>query len=518
MKPNTLMRAYLIAALIEGVLSAIILLLIPGDPKNARFLGLSTIRLLMWAGMLVCIGLVGMTLLRAYKHESWLAKVNLRLSQFFQRPGNLTGAIVFSAAGLLGGIYALYTTLTTADLFFQGYFLRLAPWLFWLAAFCGQNLIFFPLRDQPAWKGYLRAHGWAVLALLLVLLLGWLVHHKLGSMELRDLRVYTQADQVTTSIKEHEIYSVYLAGQSLLRGENPYSRTAGSDQVRDELQLFTYPPIIYYGSWMTQRMGFINLHAWVSVWRGIFLFFNLAVAYLIFHQAHHRYNATVVGIFGALLWLFNRWTLHITLIAHFSVIAIFFLLWSLSLLSRHRLVAYLLFGLSLGVMPHATVLLPVYLMWAWQSADGRPLREIAIAAMGIGIIPLLASVPFLVRDAEGFIQSLLVSKAVNSGTQLGLLSFEGLFGWAGLTAKILVLIMILLIYLLAWRKKVSYYTIGLLVLLVFVDFRSLPLRHDMAWVVALLPLAIAELTGFREPMMGNPTKKQTISQAGGTAS
>ncbi len=492
MKSKFTLKTYLIAALVEGIISLLLLVLIPGDPKNVWLLGMSKSRIVMLAAGTLTVAAFALLAVRAIKDEPRYARLDLRVEKIFQYAGHLTTGLVFSLAGFAGGVYFLFIALTTTDVFIRGYFIRLAPWVFWLTAICGQTLLFLYYSNVDRAKKYFRDHGWAVLALLVVLSIGLATHLYLGNIDTDKPAVYAPSDQVDFSIKEQDIYLVYKEGQNLLNGENPYARAANSAEVRWNQSFPTYLPIIYYASWLTQRAGIQDLEHWLNVWRGIFLFFNLSIAYLLFYIPNHRYSTPVLGIFAALFWLFNRWTLHVTSIYHFNFIPIFFFLLSLSLLPKHKTLSFVLFGLSLGIKHNAIFMLPIYLIWAWQLEKKKNIKSVIAAIIAIASIPFLASLPFLILNLGGFIKSLSISLTRFPETHLGVLSLDALFGWVGIPAKIPMLVMILLVCLLVWQRKLSYFAAGLLMMSVFVDFNSVLFRQYMAWVVPLIPLTICE--------------------------
>ena len=513
MKSKFTLKTYLAAALAEGIISLLLLALIPGDPKNVWLIGLSKSRVAMLAAGALTVAAFALLVIRATKDETRRARLDLGVGKILQSAGHLTTGLVFSLAGFVGGVYFLFIALTTTDIFIRGYFVRLAPWVFWLTAICGQTLLFLYYSNVDRAKKYFLEHGWAMLALLVILSVGLATHLYLGNMDTDQPAAYSPSDQVDLSIKEQDIYLVYREGQNLLNGENPYARAANSAEIRWNQSLPTYLPIIYYASWLTQRAGIQDLEQWLNVWRGIFLFFNLSNAYLLFYIPTHRYNAPVLGIFAALFWLFNRWTLHVTSIYHFNFIPIFFFLLSLSLLPKHKILSFVLFGLSLGIKHNAIFMLPIYLIWAWQleeqTASSRQTREgggvkrVIAATLAIASIPFLASLPFLILNLGGFIKSLSISLTRFPETHLGVLSLDALFGWIGIPAKIPMLVMILLVYLLVWRRKLGYFAAGLLVMTVFVDFHSVLFRHYMAWVVPLIPLTICEVARSRGQEAGD---------------
>ncbi|MBL7162416.1 MAG: hypothetical protein ISS57_07400 [Anaerolineales bacterium] len=492
MKRRFPLHSFLIITLIEGIFSFLWLLFIPSDPENAWILGLSITRVILLAGMLLLLLPLAILTFKAYKNVEWYQRVTQKRDRFLSRDEYITIDFLIPIVGTLGGIYFLITTLTTSNLHTQGYFIRLAPIVLWLTVLSIQSIIYLFYWNTTVSKAYLKHNGFALLLIFITLGLGLALHLYLGNPDREEIATYSPKDNVTIDIEDQDIYLVYKEGYNLLQGKNPYARAAETTELRWNNELPTYLPVIYYGSWLTHLAGLQEIDQWLNVWRGVFLFFNLCVAYLIFHIAHHRYHITTLGIFGALFWLFNRWNLHVTTIYHFNFIPIFFLLLSLSLHSKHKITSYILFGLSLSIKHNAIFLIPIYLIWAWQDDESQSIKNVVIAGLSIAGIPLIASLPFIITSPLGFTKSMLISLTRYPETHLGVLSLDALLGWVGFSAKIPLVIMVLLVYLLSWQRKLESFTAGLLIMLIFVNFHSVLFRHYLVWIIPLLPLAVCE--------------------------
>ncbi len=504
MKQRFALRTYFYALIVEGIISVLVLMLIPGETESAWLLGYSKNRWLLAAFPLLLLSVTGWLVYQARNNKTWYPAYEQKTREFFAQDSTLTLGIYLPLTLALAGVYFLFTTATTTDLHLKGYLTRLAPLIAWLTAINLQTVWYLASLDPSRWRGYWRRNGIALGLLTFILAAGLGVHLYLGNPDRPAPAVYAAADQVEFNIKKQDIYLVYLEGMRMLAGENPYARATSIEELHWNDRLPTYLPLIYYGSWLTHRAGVQALDQWVNLWRGIFLGFNLAIAFLIFHLGHHRFNSTPLATFGALFWLFNRWTLYITTVYHFNFIAIFFFVLALALHSRFRNVACLLFGLSLGVKHNAIFLIPVFLIWAWQESNENRWRNLLRTGVLIGLIPLLASLPFMVLNLEGFVKSLLISLTRYPETHIGVLSLDALMGWVGLPAKTPLLVMMALIYLIAWKRKIPPFAAGLLVMLVFVDFHSVLFRHYMVWVIPLFPLVTGEALAWRSTPAGSP--------------
>jgi uncharacterized membrane protein len=174
-------------------------------------------------------------------------------------------------------------------------------------------------------------------------------------------------------------------------------------------------------------------------------------------------------------------------------IPIFLLILSLLLFSRYKILSIILFSLSLGVKHVAIFHIPLYLIWAWQESKNRPIRQVAMTGVILVSILLVISLPFILLNWEGFYKSILFSVTRNPSDSFGAPSLDRLLGWIGLPAKIPMLIMIALTYLLAWQRKTRYYTATLLVMSSYLFFNSNLFKENFVWLVPFIPLAAYEV-------------------------
>ncbi len=252
----------------------------------------------------------------------------------------------------------------------------------------------------------------------------------------------------------------------------------------------TYLPIFYYLSWITHEVGLEDFLQWLSFWRVVFLIANLGIAFILFYIPYHRYNSITLAVFASSYWLFNRWTLHMTMIYHIDFIAIFLFLLSLTLWPKHQKYSLLAFGISLGVKQIAIFMIPLYLIWIWKSDNDPSIKHFVKSTLILISIPLLVSLPFLIWNAESFIKSILISAARVSESHFGVPSIDTLIGLTGIPAKFPMLILMTTTIFLAWKEKIHHFAAALFIMAIFVDYNSVLFRQYMSWVVPLIPLAI----------------------------
>jgi hypothetical protein len=138
---------------------------------------------------------------------------------------------------------------------------------------------------------------------------------------------------------------------------------------------------------------------------------------------------------------------------------------------------------SLGWKHLAIFLVPLYLLWTWQGSESLPARQVVIAGVTIAVIPFFVSLPFMAWNLQGFLLSILISITRNPSARFDAVSLDALMGWTGWPARVILLGMVLLIYVLSWKEKVGYYLAAFLILLTVIDFNSVLFSSYFDWVV-----------------------------------
>ncbi len=289
---------------------------------------------------------------------------------------------------------------------------------------------------------------------------------------------------------EHDIYFDYQEAQRIVAGENPYERIQGGD-MRTNQKYATYFPLFYLLSAGTIKLGFQEFPQWLAFWRIAFLVFNAGAGIILFHLLWPK-RGLLLAIFGVLLWFFNRWTLCLTSIANIDYPAIFFLLLALWLLPRHRLWAFLMLSLSLGFKQLDLILAPLFLIVVWQTEEQHRGRALFSASVALASILVLTSLVFLIANPEAFLKSMVFEVVRDSASHVGAASFGAMLNLSGAASRLPVLAMLVLVYALFWLRKIRFYTAGLLVLLVFIDFNPVLFLQYFSWFVPFFPLAAAE--------------------------
>lgn len=277
----------------------------------------------------------------------------------------------------------------------------------------------------------------------------------------------------------------WLEGRRILLGENPYSRIHAGDMRKND-KYATYFPLFYELSFLSQRAGLVYFDDWIAFWKNVFITFEIASAALIFFALTSRSQHTL-AVFSTLFWLFNRWTLFQIRVAYFDFIPVFFMAASVWLFSRHRTTSLLFLSISLALKQIAIFLVPLYLIWAWQSVEKNKGKTFIQTASWLVSVPLLTSLPFLFWDAEGFIRSILFSITRLNVDHFSAPTLPVFMNWEGLLARLPMFLMFGLVYLAAWQKKIPLFLATFLVMLAFTEFNPVQFHQYLLWVVVFIP-------------------------------
>ncbi len=404
---------------------------------------------------------------------------------FRKRVGNTQQASILrfldqrgmTAALTIGGLFlyvigAIYLFSASPEIYGPTYPPQLTPFFLWVASMGLLTALHITLyKPGDALNNIFR-----MTLLLVILTAGILVNLDYWSYE---------------SPRQEDIYFIYLDGGRLSEGSNPYERVLEGDmQVNDKYS--TYLPGFYYLSSVIQRLGLRVFADWLSFWRVLFLVANLSIAALLFFIPDKQRLITL-SVFAALFWLFNRWTLHVAKTADIDFLPLFFLLLSLYLYRRNAAASYLMLGLSLVIKQMAVFLVPIYLIWTWRDSPVlERLKRLAVAFVLIAIIPLLASIPFLVWNWEAFLRSILFSATRDAAAAFEIFSLDEALGLRGIPARMPMLVMFALVYWLTWKRHISVYIPAFLIMAVFVFFNSVFFTSYMIWAAAFIPLVAYE--------------------------
>ncbi|MCW5874450.1 MAG: hypothetical protein KIS88_07380 [Anaerolineales bacterium] len=311
------------------------------------------------------------------------------------------------------------------------------------------------------------------------------------------LGAYVAVQVPKPNMHEQDIYYSYVEGGRLVAGENPYARVLESD-MRHNDKYATYFPVFYELSYASQLLGLNTFESWMLFWSVIFTIFQMGTAVLLYLSLVRR-GVAWAGVFAAAFWLLSRWTLGMVSTLNMDFVPIFFLIASLELFPRKQNLSLLLFSLSLGFKQIAIFLVPLYIIWVYQSAPRKEwMQRVAKGAALIASVPLLSALPFLVWNAKAFVVSMLFS-ATRASNSLGGVTLDAAMGWEGLRARLPMLALMGLVYLLAFTGDWKKYLPSTLIMAVFINFNSVLYPQYFVWLLPLMLLLLSDFQDFAKP-------------------
>jgi hypothetical protein len=292
--------------------------------------------------------------------------------------------------------------------------------------------------------------------------------------------------------QEIDMYYLYLDGNRVLNGVNPYSRVLQGDMYENDKYTTFFPAFIEL-SYLSQKLRYHYYECWLLFWQRFLLMVNLCITGSIFY-IFNKLKIPGLGLFLALFWALNRWTLYSVQVRDIGFIPIFFLLVSFYLLPRHRWLALLSYSVSLAFKQIAIFLIPLYLILIYQETTQKKFIQTALAGITMLSIPFILSLPFMIWDLKGFALSILFS-VTRSQWQFPptAYSVDMLLDLNGFPARIPMLLIMLIVMLCFWKRQIKMGLASLLVMGAFVGLNSIIFNQYLPWFLIFLPLTILEM-------------------------
>ena len=302
----------------------------------------------------------------------------------------------------------------------------------------------------------------------------------------------------TDSLKDQDIYYIWLEGKRIINWENPYARVLASN-MRNNNKYATYFPLVYLFSALFQKLGFPSFSDWLYLWRPLSFVFHIGIVLLTLRYFMIR-GLLILGFVASTVILLGRWSIFIISVQHLEFAAIFFLLLSLVFLKEKTKLSLLLFSVSLGIKQIAVFLVPLYLIYIFKNSDtSRRVKDVVIGFLLILSIPFLTSLPFIIINAEGFFKSILFSATrlasshIKSAPSVDVVLSDKFTWIIGLRAKLLMLFLMGMVYLSFLKEKSSIFLSSTITMMIFLYFNSVLFLQYFLWVLCLIPFALVEL-------------------------
>ncbi|NNJ09113.1 hypothetical protein EKD04_002085 [Chloroflexales bacterium ZM16-3] len=352
-----------------------------------------------------------------------------------------------------------------------------------------------PRSEQPLLARLTVDAAWVLLAAAIIITVG--------------VKVYIWQTPVRHST---DIYTIWKDSVHIASGQNPYEHVLAGN-MQENNKYATYFPLFYLLGGLAHLLGLHSFDSWVRLWQVVFLICDIGTMLIIFLLLDSG-RPTVAWV-AAAFWSLSRWTLHSAMSVNIDFLAIFFLVLALALLYRQQQSpdpraaarmpwgALLSLSVSLAVKQISIFMVPLFVIWVWNASGspdptaGRrasPIWRSALALAVIGSLPLLLAAPFLVWNAQGFILSIMFSVTRNANdASVGSLLGDILPGFTGITSRLPMLLMLLGVYLAAWRRQIPLFTSGLLTMFVFVSFNMVYFHQYGTWLLPLTSLIVCDL-------------------------
>jgi len=288
----------------------------------------------------------------------------------------------------------------------------------------------------------------------------------------------------------HDIYFDFEEAKRIVAGENPYERILSGD-MRTNQKYATYFPLFYLLSAGVVKLGFQEYPQFLAFWRLAFLLFNVGAGVILFYLLWPR-RGLLLAAFGVLFWFFSRWNLSLTTTANIDYPAVFFLLLSFWLLPRHWVWAFVMLGLSLGFKQLDVILVPLFLIAVWQLERRHRIRAVLVAGVALASTLVITSAPFLAANPEAFLKSMVFEAVRNPASHFEAASLGELLGLSGAAPRLPFLTLVALVYALFGRRKIGFYTAGLLAMATFINLNPVLFLHYFVWFTPFFPLAASE--------------------------
>jgi hypothetical protein len=445
-------------ALFEGVWSlgiAIFMVLTPSNPDTAFLLGLSPSRFAVTA-LVVISGIL-----------SFAGAVALRRSAASYRllARSRNAGLWLGLAAILVGATIVIIYVIGAGAFPELVIGRLAPLGVWL-------LVSGVALAATLFAGMERPRTQTVAYFASILAIG-----------LTGILINTRAWPASES-KDEDIYYVFLEGQRLVRGENPYERVLGYE-LHQNVKFPHNLPLFYHLAAAVQWLGLGPFEPWIAMWRLAFLLANLVIAVAIFH-AYWRAGNGALGAVGSLLWLANRWTLHVSQTGDYDFLALSFLVVSAVVLASRPRASLVLFGISVAIRHLAVGLAPIWLITTWRTEPSTRRRVSHVLLMAS--VPILTALPLFLRSPNGLFRAI-----INTWTRPPQgLSVYTLPGIPAVMPSILIVAILIVLYVAVGQRRLPVYAASMLALATMIFLTSVFFTSYMIWLIPFIPLAALE--------------------------
>ena len=286
---------------------------------------------------------------------------------------------------------------------------------------------------------------------------------------------------------KHEIISVYTFGKEIVEGGNPYqSKTINPPGKNEIAQLLPMP---YYIAGYSAKFWFDSRSEWLNFWH-VIVFISFCVIGIYIFRSVRKVNYIFAYIL-LFLWLFNRWSLSVMISSGLDFLVLFFLLSSIMILSKYRIIALLLVGMAISLNQNLIYILPLLLVIDLRNKANPGWLRLMGSLLWMLIIPLIFSTPFLLADAKSHLSAVFLAKAnfINEYTLPSFDAYKHTWNWVAKLPLLIMLFGVLVIYAFSYIEK---YLAVFLSLVVYISFSLNFSSSYIVWIISFIPFVLSE--------------------------
>lgn len=316
------------------------------------------------------------------------------------------------------------------------------------------------------------------------------------------VRIVNKANYTPTNWgNKPDIHYEYLAAENISQGINPYNKVLEGNLVWNK-KYATLFPLYYY---------FLLSIAWFSKFQFIDFYHNLGkvlylfqfIAFLFTYLQFRKNDKKVLGFLAGAFLVLNRWSIANVSSSKQDFIAIAGLMASFYFLNRKVRLAYLLYGLSLGIKHLGIFFAPIYLLPLITKE--RKLKDFIVDVSMIAIPIIIPSIPFIIDNAKSFFLSIAFSftraPESDNGILYGyqrLLTLYNTENYANLSTFTLllprlplVLFSILNVFML-FTKRIGKFSYVLFAIIIFISFNPVYFDQYLLWLTPFVLYSIVD--------------------------
>lgn len=288
-----------------------------------------------------------------------------------------------------------------------------------------------------------------------------------------------------------DIHYEYLAAENISQGINPYNKVLEGNLVWNK-KYATLFPLYYY---------FLLVIAWFSKFQFIDFYHNFGkvlylfqfVAFIFTYLQFRENDKKMLGFLAGAFLVLNRWSIASVSSSKQDFIAIAILMASFYFLDRKVRLAYLLYGVSLGIKHLGIFFAPIYLLPLITKE--RKIKDFIIDISMIAIPIVVPSIPFIIDNAKSFFLSIIFSftraPESDNGVLYGyqrLLTLYNTQNYANLSTFTLLLprlplvLFSLLNVFMLFTKRIGRFSYVLFAIIIFISFNPVYFDQYLLWL------------------------------------